>query len=140
VNDQQVLTVAIAIVFPLSMPIYSNSHMSEAKETLRAEMALGFERLSNKIDHLAGEAATSGSGTGLGAPRHGRPQGDARPTWRPLCPMMTRTEPAPNASPISGFRGGSMFLAGASRRTAGFAWRISSRSGPSKSGRNEPAR
>jgi len=58
VNDQQVLTVAIAIVFPLSMPIYSNSHMSEAKETLRAEMALGFERLSNKIDHLAGEVAT----------------------------------------------------------------------------------
>ena len=57
-NDQQVLTVAIAIVFPLSMPIYSNSHMSEAKETLRAEMALGFERLSNKIDHLAEQVAT----------------------------------------------------------------------------------
>jgi hypothetical protein len=27
-------------------------------ETLRAEMALGFERVSNKIDHLAGEVAT----------------------------------------------------------------------------------
>jgi hypothetical protein len=58
VNDQQVLTVAIAIVFPLSMLIYSNSRISEAKETLRAEMALGFERLSNKIDHLAEAVAT----------------------------------------------------------------------------------
>jgi len=57
-NDQQILTIAIAIVFPLSMLIYSNSRISEAKETLRAEMALGFERLSNKIDHLAGEVAT----------------------------------------------------------------------------------
>jgi hypothetical protein len=65
VNDQQILTVAIAIVFPLSMLIYSNSRITDAKETLRAEMGtlradikLDFERLSNKIDHLAEEVAT----------------------------------------------------------------------------------
>ena len=57
-NDQQILTIAIAIVFPVSMLIYSNSRITDVKETLRAEMALGFERLSNKIDHLAGEVAT----------------------------------------------------------------------------------
>ncbi|MGA2120024.1 MAG: hypothetical protein ABSH56_35460 [Bryobacteraceae bacterium] len=64
-NDQQILTVAIAIVFPLSMLIYSNSRITDAKETLRAEMGtlradikLDFERLSNKIDHLAEEVAT----------------------------------------------------------------------------------
>ena len=64
-NAQQILTVAIAIVFPLSMLIYSNSRITDAKETLRAEMGtlradmkLDFERLSNKIDHLAEEVAT----------------------------------------------------------------------------------
>jgi len=64
-NDQQLLTLAIAIVFPLSMLIYSNSRITEAKETLRAEMGalradmrLDFERVTNKIDHLAGEVAT----------------------------------------------------------------------------------
>jgi hypothetical protein len=47
------------------MLMYSNSRIPEAKETLHAKMgtlradtALGFERLSNKIDHLAGEVAT----------------------------------------------------------------------------------
>jgi hypothetical protein len=58
------------------MLIYSNSRITEAKETLRAEIGeakqtlrlemgslhsdldLGFERLTNKIDHLAGEVAT----------------------------------------------------------------------------------
>lgn len=57
-TDQQILTICIAVIFPLSMLIYSNSRVSDAKETLRAEMALGFERLSNKLDHLAGEVAT----------------------------------------------------------------------------------
>lgn len=57
-TDQQVLTLALAIIVPLSMLIYSNSGITEVKETLRAEMALGFERLGNKIDHLAGEVAT----------------------------------------------------------------------------------
>lgn len=48
-TDQQILTIAIAIVFPLSMLLYSNSRVSDAKETLRAEMALGFERTLNAM-------------------------------------------------------------------------------------------
>lgn len=36
-TDAQILTIAIAIVFPVSMLIYSNSRITEAKETLRAE-------------------------------------------------------------------------------------------------------
>jgi len=57
-TDQQIVTLAIAIVFPVSMLIYSNSRVSDAKETLRAEIALGFERVVNKVDHLAGEVAS----------------------------------------------------------------------------------
>ena len=37
-TDQQILTLALAIVVPLSMLLYSNSRITEAKETLRAEM------------------------------------------------------------------------------------------------------
>jgi hypothetical protein len=55
----------IAVIFPLSMLLYSNSRITDvrssindAKETLRAEMALGFNRLENKIDHLADLLAT----------------------------------------------------------------------------------
>jgi hypothetical protein len=36
-TDAQILTIVIAIVFPLSMLIYSNSRLPKAKETLRAE-------------------------------------------------------------------------------------------------------
>jgi hypothetical protein len=61
-TDLQILTIVVPIVLsillPLSMLIYSNSRITEVKETLRAEMALGFERLGSKIDHLAGEVAT----------------------------------------------------------------------------------
>jgi hypothetical protein len=68
-TDQQIFTIviplALSIILPLSMLIYSNSRITEAKETLRAEaqtlrveMNAGFERLGNKIDHLAGEVAT----------------------------------------------------------------------------------
>jgi hypothetical protein len=58
-TDQQLLTIAIAIVFPLSMLLYSNSRIGDvgkriddSKETLRAEIAelraemrAGFERI-----------------------------------------------------------------------------------------------
>jgi hypothetical protein len=55
VTDQQLLTLALAIVIPLSMLIYSNSRISEAKETLRAETAkLGAE--------LKGETIKLGAG------------------------------------------------------------------------------
>lgn len=57
-GTEAVLPICLSIVIPISMLIYSNSRISDAKETLRAEMALGFERLGNKLDHLAGEAAT----------------------------------------------------------------------------------
>jgi hypothetical protein len=62
-TDSQILTVAIAIVVPLSLLLYSNSRISEAKETLRAEMQVlraemnalradmnaGFERISTQL-------------------------------------------------------------------------------------------
>jgi hypothetical protein len=35
-----------------------NTRFEDTKETLRAEMALGFERLANKTDHLADEVGT----------------------------------------------------------------------------------
>ncbi len=57
-TDQQLLTLCISIAVPLALLIYSNSRVTDAKETLRAEMALGFERVNNKTDHLAGEVAT----------------------------------------------------------------------------------
>lgn len=79
-TDQQVLSICISIAISLAVPfgmlIYSNSPILEAKETLRAEtgetkatlrgemqslragMDLWFERLENKIDHLAEEVAT----------------------------------------------------------------------------------
>jgi hypothetical protein len=76
VTDAQLLTLAIAIIVPLSLLLYSNSRITDTKETLRAEigetkqtlrgemqtlrgeMQLGFERISNKVDHLAGAVAT----------------------------------------------------------------------------------
>ncbi|MGA2715731.1 MAG: hypothetical protein ABSG41_21735 [Bryobacteraceae bacterium] len=41
-TDTQLLTLALAVILPLSLLIYSNSRLSDAKETLRAEMATGF--------------------------------------------------------------------------------------------------
>ncbi|MBV8905505.1 MAG: hypothetical protein JOZ22_17890 [Acidobacteriia bacterium] len=57
-TDQQILTLCLSIAIPLALLIFSNSRVTDAKEILRAETALGFERLSNKLDHLAGEVAT----------------------------------------------------------------------------------
>jgi hypothetical protein len=63
-TDQQLLT--IAIVFPLGMLLYSHSRITEAKETLRAEigeskqilraeMAAGFARIETAIARLEHE-------------------------------------------------------------------------------------
>jgi len=63
ITDAQILTLAIAIILPLSMPLYSNSRITEAKETLRAEigeckqtlraeMAAGFSRIEMAIERL----------------------------------------------------------------------------------------
>jgi hypothetical protein len=57
------MTLALAIVIPLSMLIYSNSRITEAKETLRAEIAqLGsgltltmetrFSSIDRKLDEI----------------------------------------------------------------------------------------
>lgn len=78
-TDLQLMTLCMSIALPIAMLIYSNSRVSdvkglldgrisdlksavdgrvsEMKETLRAEMALGFGRLENKVDHLAEEVA-----------------------------------------------------------------------------------
>jgi uncharacterized protein YqgV (UPF0045/DUF77 family) len=37
-TDSQLMTLALAVIIPLSMLIYSNSRITEAKETLRAEI------------------------------------------------------------------------------------------------------
>jgi hypothetical protein len=58
VTDQQILTICISLAVPFAMLMYSNSRIWEVKETLRTEMVLGFERLSNKVDHLARDVAT----------------------------------------------------------------------------------
>ena len=52
-TDSQILTMALAVIVPLSMLIYSNSRITEAKETMRAEiqtlrteMKAGFEQIT----------------------------------------------------------------------------------------------
>ena len=70
-TDAQLITLCVAIIMPLSLLLYSNSRINEAKETLRAEFkTLGAElradsiqlradlnatlvRIENKIDHIA---------------------------------------------------------------------------------------
>ena len=62
-TDAQLLTLALAVIIPLSLLIYSNSRITEAKETLRAEigeakqtlrseMAAGFNRIETAIERL----------------------------------------------------------------------------------------
>ena len=55
-TDAQVLTIALAFIVPVSMLLYSNSRITEAKETvradiaaLRAELLRQFERLEAKL-------------------------------------------------------------------------------------------
>ncbi len=75
-TDPQILTMAIAIVFPLSMLIYSNSRITDAKDTLRtslgevketlraemramqAELTASLSRIENKLDHVVETQAT----------------------------------------------------------------------------------
>jgi hypothetical protein len=46
-TDPQMMTLALAIIIPLSMLLYSNSRITEMKETLRAEMATGNSRITD---------------------------------------------------------------------------------------------
>ena len=57
-NDAQTMTLALAVIVPLSMLIYSNSRITETKETLRAEIAAGFSRMSSEIQSLRAELKT----------------------------------------------------------------------------------
>jgi hypothetical protein len=59
ITDIQIITIAIAIIIPTAAVIYSNGRIADvskrvddSKETLRAEMALGFEKISNQIREL----------------------------------------------------------------------------------------
>ena len=47
------MTLALAIIIPLSMLIHSNSRISEAKETLRAEMATGNNRIADVNNRIS---------------------------------------------------------------------------------------
>lgn len=51
-SDTQILAMVLPIVVALSALIYSNSRVSDAKETLRAEMALGFERVLRETSQI----------------------------------------------------------------------------------------
>jgi len=54
-TDAQMMTLALAVIVPLSMLIHSNSRITETKETLRAEIAAGFTRMSSEIQSLKAE-------------------------------------------------------------------------------------
>jgi hypothetical protein len=48
-TDAQMMTLALAIIIPLSLLLYSNSRITEAKETLRAEIRAETAELKGKI-------------------------------------------------------------------------------------------
>ena len=56
-TDAQAVTLALAVIIPLSLLIYSNSRITEAKETLRAELWAGFARMSSDIKSLEAKLA-----------------------------------------------------------------------------------
>jgi hypothetical protein len=53
------MTLALAIIIPLSLLLYSNSRISEAKETLRAEMATGNSRMTELKEAVRAEMAAT---------------------------------------------------------------------------------
>lgn len=57
-TDPQLLTLAIAVIIPVSLLIYSNSRITEAKETLRADIKATESRLQAQIDALRVEIHT----------------------------------------------------------------------------------
>jgi hypothetical protein len=56
--DPQMMTLALAIVIPLSMLIYSNSRITEAKETLRSEITVLRSDLVREMLQLGGRMET----------------------------------------------------------------------------------
>jgi len=57
VTDAQLLTLAIAIVVPLSLLLYSNSRITDAKEPLRAEIGETKQTLRAEMESLRSETA-----------------------------------------------------------------------------------
>jgi hypothetical protein len=55
VSDVQILTLAMAVVVPLSLLLYSNSRITEAKETLRAETREPRAQVNAEIRELRAE-------------------------------------------------------------------------------------
>jgi hypothetical protein len=51
-TDSQLMTLALAVLIPLSMLLYSNSRITEAKETLRAEIGESKQTLRGEIAEL----------------------------------------------------------------------------------------
>jgi hypothetical protein len=56
-TDAQLLTLAIAIILPLSMLLYSNSRITDTKETLRAEIGESKHALRTEMEKLRAETA-----------------------------------------------------------------------------------
>jgi hypothetical protein len=52
ITDAQLMTMALAVIIPLSMLIYSNSRLTELKETLRAEMGQMEARINTRFIEL----------------------------------------------------------------------------------------
>ncbi len=58
-TDQQLLTLALAFIVPISLLIYSNSRITEAKETLRAETQTLRTEMNAGFKELRAETAAS---------------------------------------------------------------------------------
>jgi hypothetical protein len=56
-TDAQLLALAIAIVVLLSLPLYSNSRITDTKETVRAEIGESRHALRAEMETLRGETA-----------------------------------------------------------------------------------
>jgi septal ring factor EnvC (AmiA/AmiB activator) len=56
-TDPQMMTLALAVFIPLSMLLYSNSRITEAKETLRAEIRAETAALKMEMADLKHEMA-----------------------------------------------------------------------------------
>ncbi len=54
-TDSQMVTLALAVVIPLSMLVYSISRITEAKETLRAEIQVMRADLGASLSRISSE-------------------------------------------------------------------------------------
>jgi hypothetical protein len=57
-TDTQLMTLALAVIIPLSMLIYSNSRITEAKETLRAETQKSHAEIMATLERIVSQVRT----------------------------------------------------------------------------------